>query len=115
MPEHVASKFKEICNFQDGRATYPVTTQDSFSAVQANFENISSSNPEKKGGSGIDVEAAKKAVLKDAEFTYTDKDVRLYALGVYDDVITVLEVLNEPISRSYMRMTRNSLHYLRLV
>ena len=87
LPEHIASRWSEITNFQDGRATYPTSTQDSFAAVQANFENVA-----KDGGSAakassgskskIDVEKAQKAVFKTAAFEYTERDVILYALGV---------------------------------
>ncbi|KAJ3016804.1 bifunctional hydroxyacyl-CoA dehydrogenase/enoyl-CoA hydratase fox2 [Thoreauomyces humboldtii] len=42
LPEHIAAKWAEITNFEDGRATYPTSTQDSFAAVQANFDNVSS-------------------------------------------------------------------------
>ncbi|KAI9092623.1 peroxisomal hydratase-dehydrogenase-epimerase [Phlyctochytrium arcticum] len=40
LPEHIASKWSEITNFEDGRATHPTNTQESFGAVQANFENV---------------------------------------------------------------------------
>jgi putative sterol carrier protein len=39
LPEQVSARWADVINFDDGRATYPVSTQDSFSAVQANFEN----------------------------------------------------------------------------
>ncbi|KAI8820988.1 peroxisomal hydratase-dehydrogenase-epimerase [Fimicolochytrium jonesii] len=41
LPEHIASRWSDITNFEDGRATYPTSTQDSFAAVQANFDNVS--------------------------------------------------------------------------
>lgn len=40
LPEHIAAKWAEITNFEDGRATYPTSTQESFAAVQANFDNV---------------------------------------------------------------------------
>ncbi|KND01081.1 uncharacterized protein SPPG_04173 [Spizellomyces punctatus DAOM BR117] len=40
LPEHIAAKWAEITNFDDGRATYPTNTQESFAAVQANFDNV---------------------------------------------------------------------------
>ncbi|KAI8588220.1 peroxisomal hydratase-dehydrogenase-epimerase [Geranomyces variabilis] len=42
LPEHIAARWSEITNFDDGRATYPTNTQESFAAVQANFENVAS-------------------------------------------------------------------------
>lgn len=77
LPEDVKGRFKEICNFEDGRATYPLTTQDSFSAVQNNFENVaksaSSSSSTKPKGS-IDVEAAQRIDFPAHVFNYTDRD-----------------------------------------
>ncbi|KAI9008103.1 hypothetical protein BC832DRAFT_553111 [Gaertneriomyces semiglobifer] len=40
LPEHIASKWQEITDFEDGRATYPTNTQESFASVQANFDNV---------------------------------------------------------------------------
>ncbi|KAI8915798.1 hypothetical protein EDD86DRAFT_186096 [Gorgonomyces haynaldii] len=79
LPEHIAARFGDICNFNDGRATYPTNTQESFSAIQANFDNVAADQP-KKGG--IDVTAAQKAQFKTATFEYTQRDVILYNLGV---------------------------------
>ncbi|EGF82045.1 hypothetical protein BATDEDRAFT_86773 [Batrachochytrium dendrobatidis JAM81] len=80
-PEHIQSRWDTITNFGDGRATYPTSTQDSFSAVQANFENKASATLKKSDG-GVDVEGAKSASFKSASFEYTDRDVIIYALGV---------------------------------
>lgn len=90
LPEAVQSRFKDITNFDDGRATYPVTTQDSFSAVQQNFENVAAAStaaPSKKvaaatPASGIDVAKAQAADFKPHVFEYTDRDAIIYALGV---------------------------------
>ena len=79
LPEHIASKWSEICNFDDGRATYPTTTQESFSGVQENFDNVAKESP-KSGEKSA--ESAKAAKLPVAKFSYTEKDVILYALGV---------------------------------
>ena len=85
LPEQIASEWTRITNFNDGRATYPLTTQDSFSAVQGNFQNVSkksqgSSKSQTKGT--IDVEKAKEVVMKSASFEYSERDVILYALGL---------------------------------
>ncbi|KAH6562464.1 hypothetical protein BASA62_009140 [Batrachochytrium salamandrivorans] len=87
LPEHIHSRWNEITNFDDGRATYPSTTQESFSAVQSNFENKSPENAvttagKASGSGGVDVEGAKAAVFKSASFEYTERDVIVYALGV---------------------------------
>lgn len=85
LPEHISAEWGRITNFNDGKATYPVTTQDSFSAVQANFENVSNkaSGPRKTATkSGIDVEKAKQTVMKSAPFEFKERDVILYALGL---------------------------------
>lgn len=57
--------------------------KDSFSAVQANFENKSggaASKPASTGG--VNVEAAKKLVFPAHTFSITERDVIMYALGV---------------------------------
>ncbi|KAH6588878.1 hypothetical protein BASA61_005790 [Batrachochytrium salamandrivorans] len=64
LPEHIHSRWNEITNFDDGRATYPSTTQESFSAVQSNFENKSPENAvttagKASGSGGVDVEGAR--------------------------------------------------------
>lgn len=79
-PEDIQARWKDICNFEDGRATYPMTTQESFSAVQANFENVVGES--KKSAGGVDVAAAKAAKFKPGVFEYSEKDVILYALGL---------------------------------
>jgi multifunctional beta-oxidation protein len=84
LPEHIASRFAEISTFDDGRATYPLTTQDSFAAVQSNFDNVTASNKQKKssGNTTVNVEKARATQFKESSLEYTTKDVILYALGV---------------------------------
>ncbi|ORY28376.1 NAD(P)-binding protein [Rhizoclosmatium globosum] len=78
-PEHVAAKWNVITNFEDGRATYPTTTQESFMAVTANFENIAKDVPAEKPAAAS---AGKEVVFAPVNFEYTERDVILYALGV---------------------------------
>ena len=52
-PEHIAQQWSKICAFDDGRATYPLTTQDSFVGVQQNFDN--------KGNSGSSGKSSAKS------------------------------------------------------
>ncbi|KAJ3207063.1 hypothetical protein HDU67_007695 [Dinochytrium kinnereticum] len=73
MPEHVAGKWSAITNFDDGRATYPSTTQESFMAIQENFENVAPTPAPAAGGA---------AGYTPTVFEYTERDVILYALGV---------------------------------
>ncbi|KAJ3274762.1 hypothetical protein HK104_004025, partial [Borealophlyctis nickersoniae] len=83
LPEHIAAKWAEITNFDDGRATYPASTQDSFAAVQSNFENVAPEAPAPSGGSGaVDVAKIQKIEFGESTYTYGEKDVILYALGV---------------------------------
>ncbi|KAL2911980.1 hypothetical protein HK105_208527 [Polyrhizophydium stewartii] len=85
LPEHIASRWAEITNFNDGRATHPISTQDSFAAVQANFDNKDTGAGAAAGGAkkgGVNVEGAKAAAFKSGSFEYTERDVILYNLGV---------------------------------
>ncbi|KAJ3093174.1 hypothetical protein HK102_003582 [Quaeritorhiza haematococci] len=84
LPEHVAQRFSEICNFDDGRATTPSSTQEAFMSVQANFENVAAQGKASSGASKskVDVAAAQKAQFPEHAFHITEKDVILYALGL---------------------------------
>ncbi|KAI7897720.1 uncharacterized protein BX663DRAFT_527318 [Cokeromyces recurvatus] len=77
-PEQVAAQWSKIIDFDDGRATNPNSTQDSFQGFMENFSNVVEEAPK----SGLDVEAAKKLEFETLEFTYTEREVILYALGV---------------------------------
>lgn len=66
-PEAIAAKFSEIVNFNDGRATNPTSTQESFQAVFENMQKASKPAPS-------------KTVV--GKFSYTSKDVILYNLGI---------------------------------
>jgi multifunctional beta-oxidation protein len=72
LPEQIAARFTEIVNFEDGRATYPTNPQESFMAVQANFDNIASESESAVSG----------PVFEPVAHEYTNRDVILYALGV---------------------------------
>ncbi|CAJ0836925.1 13515_t:CDS:10 [Entrophospora sp. SA101] len=85
LPEDIASKWDVITNFDDGRATNPKTTQEALQQFFENFENAKASEDkqEQKPSKGkIDVEAAKSHKFEPNVFEYTDRDVKLYALGV---------------------------------
>ncbi|KAI8837061.1 hypothetical protein BC829DRAFT_426205 [Chytridium lagenaria] len=67
LPEHIASKWGDIINFDDGKATYPASAGDSFMAIQANFENVApSAGAPSAGPSGQS--------YAPVEFEYTERD-----------------------------------------
>ena len=80
LPEHIAAKWNVICDFDDGRATHPTSTQESFAGVQENFDNVSKEKESPSGEKSAD--SAKAAKLPVSKFSYTEKEVILYALGV---------------------------------
>lgn len=86
LPEQIAAEWGRITDFEDGRATYPASTQDSIARVMENFSNLAEEEEKKpaseEGGSTVDIEAAKKIKFDVTEFTYGEREVILYALGV---------------------------------
>lgn len=83
MPEDIAARWAEITNFTDGRATYPASTQEAFAAIQANFENKGSAISTKAASSGaVNVATAQNAVFASVDYSYTQRDVILYNLGL---------------------------------
>ncbi len=95
MPEQVKSKMSVINNFEDGRATYPLTPQDSITQVLNNVNakgGLGDGGKSVKGAPGaaikgsapttIDLEAAKKLDLPPAKYDYTERDLILYNLGL---------------------------------
>ncbi|SAM08063.1 hypothetical protein [Absidia glauca] len=79
-PEQVAKEWARITDFEDGRATNPASTQDSFSGFMDNFSNVVE---EKEEPASDDVVAnAKKIDFEELAFSYEERDVILYALGV---------------------------------
>ena len=94
MPEHIQERWSDITNF-DKDPTYPKTTQESFEAVSANFGNVANTSTNNntnnnsskvksnsKSNVQINVEAAKSAKFPQVAYSYSEKDVILYALGV---------------------------------
>ncbi|ORY03183.1 NAD(P)-binding protein [Basidiobolus meristosporus CBS 931.73] len=73
-PEAVASKWVNICNFDDGRAHYPSSTKESLEAIYKNLNQTEqeASNPEPFQGKEY----------PPVKFVYSERDVILYALGV---------------------------------
>lgn len=84
-PEDVAKHWRSITNFDDGRADYPRTIQDSGAKVFANLNNpASKSLPTKfEGSKYLDIiENAKKEDLLPLPFTWTWRDTILYNLSL---------------------------------
>ncbi|KAI7874849.1 NAD(P)-binding protein [Lichtheimia hyalospora FSU 10163] len=79
-PEQVAAAWSRICDFEDGRATNPETTQDSFQGFMENFSNVDDEEEESTGNEVLD--KAKKVQFEPHVFTYGEREVILYALGV---------------------------------
>ncbi|CAO3639563.1 unnamed protein product [Cunninghamella blakesleeana] len=77
-PEQVAKEWARIIDFEDGRATNPESTQDSFQGFMENVTNVAEEEPE----SNDVVANAKKIQFDELEFSYEERDVILYALGV---------------------------------
>ncbi|KAI9205184.1 uncharacterized protein BJ171DRAFT_84467 [Polychytrium aggregatum] len=86
LPEHIASNWNAITTFDDGRAHWPATTQESFTAIQANFGHTSGAaapaRAPKDGASKVDVAKAQSIKFPSQTFSYSQRDVIIYALGV---------------------------------
>ncbi|KAH9994795.1 multifunctional beta-oxidation protein [Russula vinacea] len=90
-PEDVIAKWKNITNFDDGRATNPASTQQGMERLVENFTNLvdntesRSRSDEERYFDPEDPELVKKAkrLIPDAvEFTYDERDVIIYNLGI---------------------------------
>jgi len=87
-PEEVLSKWETILNFDDGRADHPDDPSAGTEKIMANMENRSSAAKKEKKSSGpnkeilANIEAAKKAKAEGTDFSYDERDVILYNLGV---------------------------------
>ncbi|KAF9932984.1 hypothetical protein FBU30_006808 [Linnemannia zychae] len=86
LPEHISEQWAKITDFEDGRATHPTSTAESMEGIMANFENIAGSASERpkvlSDDGKVDVEAAKTLEFDAETFTYTERDVILYNLGI---------------------------------
>ncbi|KAF9548340.1 hypothetical protein EC957_006836 [Mortierella hygrophila] len=88
LPEHISEKWDKITDFEDGRATHPDTTAESMESILSNFENTSKTGAEAarpkviSEDGKVDVEAAKALTFPSESFSYTERDVILYNLGI---------------------------------
>ncbi|KAJ9098266.1 hypothetical protein QFC21_004595 [Naganishia friedmannii] len=96
-PEDVLAQWKTITNFTDGRATHPTTAQEAQAQMFENFNNVAAAAAAESSSSGsaaedssqyIDPEdpetirKAKQHKFEAVKFSYDDRDVMLYNLGV---------------------------------
>ncbi|KAI9800835.1 MAG: bifunctional hydroxyacyl-CoA dehydrogenase/enoyl-CoA hydratase fox2 [Sarcosagium campestre] len=86
-PEAILKVWNKILNFDDGRADHPEDAQDGLKSILKNMQNKAGA----AGGKGTgkvnreilaNIEAAKKATSQGSEFTFDDRDVILYNLGI---------------------------------
>ncbi|OBT52839.1 hypothetical protein VE04_06526 [Pseudogymnoascus sp. 24MN13] len=88
-PEAVRAEWARIVNFDDGRADQPDRRADGLKSIMANMENKSSNKPRSPPASPSPTPRsspastrAKKAKATGTEFTYEERDVSLYNLGI---------------------------------
>ncbi|KAI4259301.1 MAG: hypothetical protein LQ352_000841 [Teloschistes flavicans] len=86
-PEAVLKAWKDIVNFDDGRADHPEDSQDGLKSIMRNMQNKSKDNSAESGGEGdtdflANIEKAKELESDGTVFSYDDKDVILYNLGI---------------------------------
>ncbi|KAH3379898.1 hypothetical protein KXV52_003698 [Aspergillus fumigatus] len=79
-PETVLKNWKQITDFDDGRADHPQDSQAGTEKVMANMSNRSGG----EGGNNIlaNIEKAKQATTEGTAFDYIDRDIILYNLSV---------------------------------
>ena len=86
-PEAVLKAWKDIVNFDDGRADHPEDSQDGIRSITKNMENKSGGNSQKKPSNANqeilqNIEKAKKVQSEGSEYVYDEKDIILYNLGL---------------------------------
>ncbi|KAI9745402.1 MAG: bifunctional hydroxyacyl-CoA dehydrogenase/enoyl-CoA hydratase fox2 [Claussenomyces sp. TS43310] len=89
-PEDVVKKWATITDFDDGRADHPEDSQEGLKSIMANMQNRKSKTSDAKPvGEDADgqeylkaIEEAKQAKADGTEYTYEERDVILYNLGI---------------------------------
>ncbi|KAL1982791.1 hypothetical protein VTN96DRAFT_907 [Rasamsonia emersonii] len=87
-PEAVLAEWKNIVNFDDGRADHPEDSQAGLERIMANINNRSGGKKEDKAAANADqgilsnIEKAKKMTSQGTPFEYTDRDVILYNISL---------------------------------
>ena len=84
-PEALVKMWSSIINFDDGRADHPEDSQDGLKSIMKNMQNRSS-GANKAGTARTDIleniEKAKFLRSEGTKFTYDEKDIILYNLGI---------------------------------
>ena len=86
-PEAILKHWKDIVNFNDGRADHPEDAQDGLKSMMNNMQNKSGKSTGKSLGNANaeildNIEKAKKMQAEGTKFIYDDKDVILYNLSI---------------------------------
>ncbi|KAF9790898.1 multifunctional beta-oxidation protein [Thelephora terrestris] len=85
-PEDIASKWKIISNFDDGRAENPASTQEAIAQIVKNFGNkAETGNPAADDPTDRDIELVREAkmnVPEPQDYHYSERDVILYNLSI---------------------------------
>lgn len=86
-PEAIVQQWKSIINFDNGRADHPVDVQDGLKSIVKNMQNRSKGGSENASGKSDQnilkkIDEAKNAKSEGSEFSYDDKDIILYNLGL---------------------------------
>ncbi|WWC60744.1 uncharacterized protein I303_103320 [Kwoniella dejecticola CBS 10117] len=88
-PESIVKKWKQITTFDDN-ATNPSSGPEALQQIMANFSNTSHEDGAEDSGGGEfedpedtpEIKEAKKNAPEPEEFTYSERDVMLYNLGI---------------------------------
>ncbi|KAF8962770.1 multifunctional beta-oxidation protein [Flammula alnicola] len=82
--EDVFAKWGKITAFDDGRATHPTSTQEAIQQLVENFSNKGDDDPNAFADSEDSqlVRDAKKVISDPVPYSYTERDVILYNLGI---------------------------------
>ncbi|KAI8075158.1 hypothetical protein BC940DRAFT_287595 [Gongronella butleri] len=78
-PEQVAAAWDRVIDFDDGRATNPNTTTESFQGFMENFANTD--EEEEAANADDPLTKANATAFEDEQFTYTERDVIIYNFG----------------------------------
>lgn len=87
-PEDIAKQWQKIIDFDDGRADNPADATDGLKSIMANAERQKANGGKSKKEGKVDqrilnnIESAKKTKSQGSEYSFDDKDVILYNLGL---------------------------------
>lgn len=82
-PEEVQAQWRNITNFDNGRADHPESPQDGMARIMATLQKASPKQAPKPNTKILDsIEKAKKANKPGTRLNYDDKDLILYALSL---------------------------------